>query len=258
MSVSTPWVFVYQHLKNLRKAEANPEEISIARSLDFAAREGYLRARQIEYARAELAAYRGECTSVAAAAYKAGMFPRGLDPLGPTDRYEFEIDFAAWLAGFTDGETVPWAAQGRRSFVFIEARASQYLWSLVAEGYDGWARHSRGTRPGYLCSRISDLRDGRVLSLEEYQLLGREIDSYVNPVNAKGFLSYITTSAATLGAWPSDLARDVDGHAEFRRRFVAWKAGQPHGELPWAVNDLPAANWVEPKAYGVHVTAGGV
>lgn len=246
MSIPTPWNAVRHHLEAMARIPEEAGRTTLASALADMLETRALHPRQFRFAKAELQAYQRGASTLTLAAMADGAFPAHLDPLNFGHRQIFEIEFVSWLAGFSDGADLPWAAGGRRSFTFTESRCSPELWGKLADWYTGW--NSDGSMVEYLCHAVEDLEAEGVVDEVEARDLRAEIDSYVNPIESPDHFSYLTSWALISGAYPQDLVEGgLHAHAAFRLRFVNWKAGRPLGPLSWAQNDLPAVHLIKPE-----------
>jgi len=105
----------------------------------------------------------------------------------------------------------------------------QRLWGLVLVEFNKQAADRYPNCPA-LCYVMSGMRFSRTLTAEGHVELLRDIGPFLQ---SRGFLH---RAAIDTEAWPPDLYAANSLHrAEFRRRFVCWRAGlEIGGPLPWA------------------------
>lgn len=105
----------------------------------------------------------------------------------------------------------------------------QRLWGLVLVEFNKQAAERYPNCPA-LCYVMQDMRHARTITAEGHGALIRDLHPFLQ---CRGFLH---SAAIDTGAWPPDLYSENSLHrAEFRRRFVRWRAGlEIGGPLPWA------------------------
>lgn len=106
------------------------------------------------------------------------------------------------------------------------------VWRRVLDCYGDFAPDYRG----YICDHLAKCNRDGVISWPERRELEAEVNLFLSPP-LSGLWPAVTLANAAQQAvkWPPDLCVDwAPDCVEFRRRWMRWRAGLPHGPLPWA------------------------